>query len=200
MSGTDRTDPTESMVLVDPDPFVVASFAIACTATILQLVQTYKAFRPSAAPPMPRSIQRQSMTGLETSADSVLRDLRRITRAVEQGSPNSDVQFYDAQLRVSKTMLELPQAEAGEYSQATQSLSGNIGGLSSWINNMIANDPALAARLGERIGQPLSGTAEALNVALANGGSTRQAIVECRSTLKVLAAALEEELDSGNAG
>jgi len=187
--------------LVDPDPFVIAALAIAAASAVMQLVQTYKAFHPSPAPVgMPRSSQRQMLTGLEMSVESSLRDLRRVTRAVEQGSPNSDEQFFDAPLRVSITMLKLQRGEASEFTQGTQSFAGNVGGVAAWIGNLIVSDPDLAARLGERLGQPLSGTAEAINVALASGGNTRQVLVECRLALKSLAEALEAELDAGNSG
>lgn len=149
---------------------------------------------------MTRSFQRQMLTGLETSVEATIRELRRVTRAVEQGSPQSDKQFFDAPLRISATILELPRDEVNEYSQGSQNFANNLGGVVGWINNLIVNDPALAARLGEQLGGPLSGTADALNAALANGGSVRQVLVECRHVLRSLSEALEAELDAGNAG
>lgn len=198
-------DQTQTMSTrpLDPDPVAIAGLGIACVAAVLQLVQTYKSFRPSAPQPAytpDRSNRRTQLMGLEQAVENSQRELRKITRAVDQGSKDSDAQFYDAPLRVAETELLLSQGEMFEYSQGFQAFAGLVGQVGSWINNILTHDPQLAYRLGERMGTPLEGTAAVINAALADGRSTRVVLTEVRLVLKSLAEAIEAELDGGNAG
>lgn len=188
---------------VDPDPFAIISLGVACVGVALQLVQTYKSFRPSAPVPTfapDRTNRRSMLMGLEQSVETSQRELRKILRAVDQGSNDSDAQFYDAPVRLATTELLLEQGEMNEYAQGFQMLATQVGQIGAWVNNIIVHDKQFAYRLGERMGEPLGKTADTINAAMESGQSTRIVLAEVKLTLRTLADAIEAELDGGNAG
>lgn len=180
--------------LVDPDPFVLAGICLTSVGTILQLVQTYKLLKPSPPSSKPSNISRSQLTHLEDSIESLQRELRKATRAVEHNLKDSDQEFYDAPLRISSTSLLLPKGGFDEFNEGASNAAGQMSGIIRWISHIIGNNPALAYRLGERMAGSLEQTADVLNRALQNGSPTRIAISETRSTLQVLAKAIEAEL------
>lgn len=186
---------------VDPDPVITGLLIVAGAAAILQLKKIFEERRDEPPPPpMPNMVdgQRQQLANLEGAVENIEASIKRICRSVERGSPDSEAQFFDAPLRVSKTTLVLDGTNFDEYNQHVNGLASQVGMITFWIGLIIKGQPDLAYRLGERMGTPLERSAEHLNSALAIGSPTRDVVAEARGVLAALANAIEKELSARN--
>lgn len=190
---------------VDPDPLSVAAISLGAASFVLQLLQTYKAYRPSApVEPPPRrggtvgQAEVTRLAQLEEATEALQGKLKRLHRTIERGSPNPDDQFYNAPFRVAETVLDLDRPQFDDAARAIAEAHTSLGALSLWIHQIIRHDPELARRLGERLSVGLSETAVIINRTLAEGGPNRLILGEGRAALEQLAIAIEGELKRDN--
>ncbi|MBO9544163.1 hypothetical protein [Caulobacter sp.] len=178
--------------LIDPDPMAIAGLAISLVGAVVPLVQMFRKQPPTEV--HVHVIQQQPLMELERTIDSTKSHLKSLQRAVDFGSPSPDIQFYDAPTRLLTTSLEIDQGYFDTYTSSLSSLFTSTGHISIWIHNIVRNHPQLAGRLGESLDLPLQEIADRLNVAMAEGRPIREVIVELKSTLSLLAKAIEAEL------
>lgn len=185
---------------VDPDPTTIAVISMTAAALVLQFVQTWKAFFPSAPPSRPgiETSRTANLGHLEQSVAKLQGDLRQLHRIIERGSSSSDREFFDASYRIATTSLNLDNASHAQIQNQLGTSFGDLGNLSIWVNHIIREDPQLAARIGSRISGGLESTAQTLNTVLENGGPNRIIISEARNALEQLAKAIDDELSGGN--
>ena len=193
------SDPNKVGWDIDPDPFVVASLSMTAAALVLQLVQTWKAFRPTAAPSLPPSASTVSnINYLEEAVSKLQSDLRQIHRLIDRGSPSSESEFYEAPYRIAETSLNLDRPVHIQLQQQLGMGFADLGNVSQWVNHIIREDPAAAARIGGRMAAPMEETAVLLNRVMRDGGPNRLIVQEAKHALEQLAGAIEQELHSGS--
>lgn len=183
----------------------IAAISLGAASFVLQFLQTYKAYRPSTpAEPAPqrgrpaRQAEVTRLTHLEEATEALQGKLKRLHRAIDRGSPNSDDQFYDAPFRIAETILDLDAPEFDAAAGAISEAHASLGNLSLWVHQVIRHDPELARRLGERLSGGLPQTAAVINKTLADGGPNRLIVGEGRVALEQLAMAIEAELKREN--
>jgi hypothetical protein len=90
---------------VDPDPFTVISAALAVAAIFMQFPQTAVALRQLKNPVDPS--RQSTLDHLENTLHEFEKHLRRVERAIDQGSQNPAAEFYDIKFGISIAGLKL---------------------------------------------------------------------------------------------
>lgn len=178
---------------VDPDPFTIAACAFGGIAVVLQLLQTVKAYQ---RPPrlMLADHERSRLNAILDHVEQTSAKFDRLIRTVSREAQEPESQFFEAPVRIARTQLFVSVSATATIGAQLSETYTAIGGLANWILTTIGDQPELAARIGERIQEPLGAVAERLNTALVEGRSTGEIVREFRSVLEALAVALESEL------
>ena len=188
-----KPEPALTSEPIDPDPFTIAACAFAGAAVVLQLLQTVKAYERPARLAL-ADHERNRLNAILNHVEDISAKFDRLVRTVAREAQDPDIQLFDAPVRIAHTSLFVSASATSTIGGQLGETYTAIGGLANWIVSTIGSQPDLAARLGERIQEPLGGVAERLNAALAEGRSTGEIISEFRLVLDALVSALEAEL------
>lgn len=185
---------SKKSTLVDPDPYTIAQTFFGAAAFVVQLLSMR-----NSTPPPPNSFQlSENLLHLETALGSFQLKSRKIVRTLERGVHDVDRNFYDRPYRVGTSPMMMDMASHQQFRTDLLELTTVAGQLGIWINTIIANEPVLAARLGERLHQDLGGIVDRLNDIMQKGLPNREAIQAERETIDALASAIEAELRGQN--
>lgn len=179
---------------IDPDPVSVAAVAIAGATLILQFVQTWRTFNPQPHRARHRAPEVTYVEQMEEAVSSLQRDIRKLTRAIDRGSVDPEREFYRAPLRLAENSLNLAAPEHQSFSNGLAESYQHLSQIARWTNHMISQHPELAAEIGGKLDEPLTGAADRLNSALVEGRAVGEVVAEFRGMLEIMARVLEDKL------
>lgn len=171
----DSTMATKQPTLIDPDPYAAAAVWIAAASLFLQFAQMARDFvkdgkrRPGGG---------ASVTQLGDAIQQLQLRLRRILRAVDRGSPDSEKEFWSVQFRIGKGQLRLEVEHHAEYGKALHEAYSKVGAVSLWINNLLSRHPDVAAEIGEQLSGRVGDPRDRLNELIEQGAPIRDVILE----------------------
>ncbi|MGA9582727.1 MAG: hypothetical protein WBR13_12245 [Allosphingosinicella sp.] len=180
----------EIQMAEDPDPITIGLGLITIASFAIQLYDRRSSAGKVVSSTGAASVRNQRLLQLQAAARETMLEMDRVIRAVELGSRDSEDEFFEAPFRVSQRSMHISPDFADEYSNALIQFYGKIGILSLKINNIIFEDPELAARIGAMLADPLAGMPDRINNLLSNAGSHREAVQVARQTLEALQAAI----------
>lgn len=199
MSNYERSKKVGSLRLIDPDPFSVASVAIAAVSAITNFLMLWRGWNAGRQPTASLDdAHRQQLSSLEAAVEKLASEMRQVTRAIERGSPDPDIELYEAPLRVGGTQMHLELAEHQEFARSLSHSYTALGAVHLWVNHIVRQSPGLAARIGSQLDGGLERAIDVINRAMHEGGPTRIVLAESRLILEDLARVIEAELSSRN--
>ncbi|HEX7822665.1 MAG TPA: hypothetical protein VF463_18840 [Sphingobium sp.] len=185
----------KSHKLVDPDPFTIAGTFMTLAALVLQFVQVRQG--ASSGKTTPHAVRDQNLGNLDDQCSTCEDAAKKLLRSIERGSRDVDAELYNRPHRVGYK-LELDQASHSMFRHNFAQFMTTVGGVSMWINHIIAEDTHLAGRLGDHLHGSLGDLAASLNQVLEQGRANREAIHAGKQALIALHDAIEAELGKGN--